>query len=81
MYVITETGTKPYIVSNEAQVVQYALDYAWKHGNYSGMEDWDEDNMRHWIRITLEQASPADDKILDLYISGPEGREFVVRAG
>lgn len=82
MFVITETGHEPYLVTYESQVVDFAMDFAQEHGHYSGMEDWDEGNVREWITNEMEQKgyyTPAGETVLELYISGPEGHEFIVR--
>lgn len=74
-YLITENDNEPYVAWDEDIVVTHAVEYAREHGNYSGMEDWDEDNMIEWIGKELAETGR-----LDLYISGHEGHEFRVRS-
>lgn len=77
MFTVTMTvqgSPVDFYARDENHVLAYAMDYAREHGSFSGMEDWHEYSVREWIRRELE-----NERVLDLYISGPEGHEFTVR--
>lgn len=80
MYTVTMTepqGDVDYM-ANEHLILALALDYVREHGPFSGMEDWDEDNMREWIDSQVEALYQQSIDSIDLYISGPVGHSFTV---